>query len=88
MHFINNVLTKRNISLASELAFVKSNSESIVGFTAWAAGAFDTTYVLTLTPNSDGSDQPLWTAAGMSYHLLISAKFYLISKFLVKPNLP
>ncbi|PAV22467.1 glycoside hydrolase family 5 [Pyrrhoderma noxium] len=49
--------------LASELAFVKSNSGSIVGFTAWAAGAFDTTYVLTLTPNSDGSDQPLWTAA-------------------------
>ena len=88
MHFITNVLTKRNFSLASELAFVKSNSGSIVGFTAWAAGAFDTTYVLTLTPNSDGSDQPLWTAAGISHSLFISAKLYLFSKFLVKPNLP
>lgn len=49
--------------LNSELAFVKQNSDSIVGFTAWAAGAFDSTYVLTLSPNTDGSDQPLWTAA-------------------------
>nr|AMK37824.1 endoglucanase [Inonotus obliquus]AMK37825.1 endoglucanase [Inonotus obliquus] len=36
--------------LKSQLAFVKANSDSIVGFTAWSAGAFDTTYVLTLTP--------------------------------------
>lgn len=42
---------------------MKQNSDSIVGFTAWAAGAFDSTYVLTLSPNADGSDQPLWTAA-------------------------
>ncbi|KAI5124167.1 hypothetical protein M0805_000975 [Coniferiporia weirii] len=49
--------------LNSELAFVKSNSDSIVGFTVWAAGAFDPSYVLSVTPNSDGSDQPLWTDA-------------------------
>ncbi|KAJ7575111.1 endoglucanase [Mycena floridula] len=49
--------------LKTELAFVKANSGSIAGFSAWAAGAFDTTYILTLTPNSDGSDQPLWTQA-------------------------
>ncbi|KAJ3785012.1 glycoside hydrolase superfamily [Lentinula aff. detonsa] len=49
--------------LKSELAYVKSNSGYIVGFTAWAAGAFDTTYALTITPNSDGSDQPIWTDA-------------------------
>lgn len=50
-------------SLKSELAYVKSNSDYIVGFTAWAAGAFDTTYALTITPNSDGSDQAIWTDA-------------------------
>ncbi|KAJ3887902.1 endoglucanase [Lentinula edodes] len=49
--------------LKSELAYVKSNSDYIVGFTAWAAGAFDTTYALTITPNSDGSDQAIWTDA-------------------------
>lgn len=31
---------------------------------SWSAGAFDTTYVLTLTPNGD-QDQPLWIAASM-----------------------
>ncbi|KAF9447794.1 glycoside hydrolase family 5 protein [Macrolepiota fuliginosa MF-IS2] len=50
-------------ALNSELAFVKANSDSIAGFTVWSAGAFDTTYTLTLTPNADGSDQPLWTQA-------------------------
>jgi endoglucanase len=72
--------------LKSELSFIKSHSDRIVGFTAWSAGAFDTSefalvmvcayvadvttaYTLTLTPNSDGSDQPLWTNA-------------------IKPNLP
>lgn len=50
-------------SLNSELAFIKANSASITGFTAWSAGAFDTTYILTLTPNSNGSDQQLWTQA-------------------------
>ncbi|KIJ46399.1 glycoside hydrolase family 5 protein [Sphaerobolus stellatus SS14] len=49
--------------LNSELAYVKANSASIVGFTAWAAGAFATNYTLSLTPNSDGSDQPLWIQA-------------------------
>lgn len=52
------------LSLGQELAFVKENSDSIVGFTVWAAGAFDDTYVLTVTPNADGSDQPLWIDAG------------------------
>jgi hypothetical protein len=42
---------------------VKSNSDSIAGFAAWSAGAFNTTYELALTPNPDGSDQPLWTQA-------------------------
>ncbi|KIJ68220.1 glycoside hydrolase family 5 protein [Hydnomerulius pinastri MD-312] len=50
--------------LGQELAYIKQNSDTIVGFAVWAAGAFDTTYVLTVTPNSDGSDQPLWTQAG------------------------
>lgn len=51
-------------SLASELSFIKTNQASIVGFAIWAAGAFDTTYTLTVTPNADGSDQPLWVDAG------------------------
>ncbi|KAF5352522.1 hypothetical protein D9756_006054 [Leucocoprinus leucothites] len=50
-------------ALKSELAFVKANSDSIAGFTVWSAGSFDTNYELTLTPNADGSDQPLWTNA-------------------------
>ncbi|ETW86909.1 glycoside hydrolase family 5 2 [Heterobasidion irregulare TC 32-1] len=49
--------------LGQELAFVKANSRSIVGFSVWAAGAFDTTYILSVTPNANGTDQPLWTAA-------------------------
>lgn len=53
--------------LGSELAYVKANSQYIVGFTIWAAGAFDTTYTLTVTPNADGSDQPIWTDAVKPY---------------------
>ncbi|KAE9390576.1 cellulase-domain-containing protein [Gymnopus androsaceus JB14] len=49
--------------LDTELAFVKANSDYIVGFTAWAAGAFDTLYALSVTPNSDGTDQPIFTEA-------------------------
>jgi endoglucanase len=49
--------------LKSELAFVKAHSDRLVGYTVWSAGAFDTSYVLSVTPNSDGSDQPLWTNA-------------------------
>ncbi|KAI5836460.1 glycoside hydrolase family 5 protein [Schizophyllum commune Tattone D] len=46
-----------------QLSFIKENSDTLVGFTAWSAGAFDSTYILTLTPNDDGTDQPLWTEA-------------------------
>ncbi|KAI8990490.1 glycoside hydrolase superfamily [Trametes punicea] len=49
--------------LNNELSFVKSSFPTLVGFAAWAAGAFDTTYVLTLTPFANGTDQPLWTDA-------------------------
>ncbi|KAI3622417.1 glycoside hydrolase family 5 protein [Moniliophthora roreri] len=49
-------------TLFEELEFVKNNSDTLIGFTAWSAGAFDTDYVLTLTPNGS-QDQPLWVAA-------------------------
>ncbi|EPT01469.1 hypothetical protein FOMPIDRAFT_100175 [Fomitopsis schrenkii] len=49
--------------LASELSYVKSAYPTLVGFSAWAAGSFDTSYVLTLTPYSNGTDQTLWTDA-------------------------
>jgi len=49
--------------LNTQLAFIKANQASIVGFTIWAGGAFDNTYVLTVTPNPDGTDQPLWIDA-------------------------
>ncbi|KZP31157.1 glycoside hydrolase family 5 protein [Athelia psychrophila] len=49
--------------LKSELAYVAANSDSIVGFSIWAAGSFDNTYNLTVSPNADGSDQPIWTDA-------------------------
>ncbi|RDB28878.1 Endoglucanase EG-II [Hypsizygus marmoreus] len=50
-------------NLKAELAYVKANSGTLAGFTVWSAGAFDTTYILTVTPNADGTDQPLWTQA-------------------------
>ncbi|GJJ09859.1 Manganese dependent endoglucanase Eg5A [Clathrus columnatus] len=49
--------------LGQELAYVKSNSDSIVGFSVWAAGAFATNYVLSVTPFPNGTDQPLWVQA-------------------------
>ncbi|KAF8078793.1 endoglucanase [Lyophyllum atratum] len=50
-------------NLNAELAYVKANSGTLAGFTVWSAGSFDTTYILTMTPNADGSDQPLWIQA-------------------------
>ncbi|KAJ3545802.1 hypothetical protein NM688_g5584 [Phlebia brevispora] len=49
--------------LDSELSFVKSSFPTLIGFSVWAAGAFDTTYVLTVTPFANGTDQPLWIDA-------------------------
>ncbi|KAI0785076.1 endoglucanase [Abortiporus biennis] len=48
--------------LGNELAYVKSAYPTLAGFSVWAAGAFDTTYVLTVTPNGN-QDQPLWVDA-------------------------
>ncbi|KAI0048338.1 glycoside hydrolase family 5 protein [Auriscalpium vulgare] len=53
--------------LAQELAYLKSNSDNLVGFSIWSAGAFDSTYILSVVPNADGSDQPLWTTAVKPY---------------------
>lgn len=52
--------------LGQELAYIKS-AGNFKGFTAWAAGSFATDYALALTPNSDGSDQPIWTDAIQPY---------------------
>jgi hypothetical protein len=49
-------------ALKSQLAYVKSRSAQIAGFTIWSAGSFDTTYVLSVTPNGD-TDNALWTNA-------------------------
>lgn len=38
-------------------------SDVVLGWSVWAGGSFDTSYALDLSPNSDGSDQPLWTTA-------------------------
>ncbi|KAF9054456.1 endoglucanase [Panaeolus papilionaceus] len=51
-------------AMGSQLAYIKSNSDVLAGFTIWSAGSFDTTYELTVTPNDDGSDQMLWAQAG------------------------
>ncbi|TFK77271.1 endoglucanase [Pluteus cervinus] len=50
-------------NVKTQLAFIKENYPTFAGFTMWSAGAFDTTYVLTLTPKADGTDQPLWVQA-------------------------
>lgn len=57
-------ILKETPRLANELGFVNDNFPTLAGFSVWAAGAFDTTYVLTQTPFANGTDQALWTAAG------------------------
>ncbi|CAG7851097.1 Endoglucanase 1; AltName: Full=Carboxymethyl-cellulase 1; Short=CMCase 1; Short=Cellulase 1; AltName: Full=Endo-1,4-beta-glucanase 1; Flags: Precursor [Serendipita indica DSM 11827] len=47
----------------NQLAFVKNNYPSMLGFTVWSAGSFNTQYELSVTPNPDGSDQPIWIQA-------------------------
>jgi len=49
--------------LGQELAYVASAYPSLVGFSVWSAGSFATSYILSVTPNSNGSDQPLWVDA-------------------------
>lgn len=53
--------------LDQELAYVNSTYPALVGYSIWAAGAFDTSYVLSLTPFSNGTDQSLWTNAVKPY---------------------
>ncbi|THH28296.1 hypothetical protein EUX98_g5893 [Antrodiella citrinella] len=48
--------------VGTELAFVKTNYPTLAGFAVWAAGAFDDTYVLSVSPDGN-TDQPLWTQA-------------------------
>ncbi|KAL7004787.1 hypothetical protein EMMF5_005702 [Cystobasidiomycetes sp. EMM_F5] len=45
------------------LAYIAANSEEWLGFTTWSAGAFTTKYVLSETPASDGTDQPIFANA-------------------------
>ncbi|RSH78047.1 uncharacterized protein EHS24_002502 [Apiotrichum porosum] len=56
------------VSYVSEfLTYITANEDYFAGFTAWSAGAFATDYTLSLTPNSDGSDQTLFTGAIKPY---------------------
>jgi len=47
----------------TELQYVRNNPSTFAGFAVWSAGSFDTKYELSVTPNSDGSDAPLWIQA-------------------------
>ena len=50
--------------VCQELATLNSYSDVFLGWVGWAAGAFDTTYVLSETPTESGgtwTDQPLVT---------------------------
>ncbi|RSH84060.1 hypothetical protein EHS25_005305 [Saitozyma podzolica] len=53
--------------LSAALDDVVSSSETITGFVIWAAGSFDTSYALSVTPNSDGTDQMIWSDAVEQY---------------------
>jgi len=46
----------------AELAYIKGAS-NIDGFTAWAAGSFDSSYLLSLTPSSSGVDNAVFVQA-------------------------
>jgi len=49
--------------LKSQLAYVKGAYPTMLGYAVWSAGGFATTYTLSVSPNSDGSDQQLWIQA-------------------------
>jgi len=53
--------------ISQALSYLSDNSDVVLGFTAWSAGAFDNTYELNLGPNADGSDQYLWANAIKAY---------------------
>jgi len=44
--------------VCSQVAFLNSNSDVYLGYIAWSAGGFDSTYELTLTPTKNGNS---WT---------------------------
>ena len=44
--------------LCAALNFINQNSDVYVGYTSWAAGSFDTSYVLSDTPTNNGGS---WT---------------------------
>ena len=70
MYTLGDLVLMFSLRLANELAFVKNNFPTMAGFSVWSAGAFDTTYVLTQTPFANGTDQPLFNAAGESLPVL------------------
>lgn len=48
--------------VCQQIAYLNQNSDVYLGYVAWAAGSFSTTYPLTLTPTNNGgswTDQPL-----------------------------
>jgi endoglucanase len=50
------------VDLCTQIKYLNSNSDVYLGFTGWAAGMFDTSYVLSMTPTLSGTtytDQPL-----------------------------
>ncbi|KAI0703463.1 glycoside hydrolase superfamily, partial [Cytidiella melzeri] len=51
-----------------ELRFVRDSFPVMAGYSVWSAGAFDTTYVTTVTPFANGTDQPIWINAGKFIH--------------------
>lgn len=53
--------------LGQELAYVNSTYPTLVGYSIWAAGAFDSSYVLSVTPFRNETDQSLWTNAVKPY---------------------
>ncbi|KAJ8062223.1 hypothetical protein OCU04_008775 [Sclerotinia nivalis] len=51
--------------LCQEVAYLNANSDVYLGYVGWSAGSFDSTYILTETPNGSGSsmtDQALVAA--------------------------
>jgi hypothetical protein len=73
------------ISLNQELAYVKANSDTLIGFAIWAAGSFDTSYILSVTPKSNGTDQSLWSQAGKSLYNIIV--IYVLNAFTKSPRI-
>ncbi|WVQ94395.1 hypothetical protein IAU59_001474 [Kwoniella sp. CBS 9459] len=53
-------------AVGEAMKYISSNTDAFIGFTIWSAGSFDSSYVLSITPNGD-TDNQLFVKAVQPY---------------------